>query len=86
MQIDLHEFDMFRLQNDDAYVGLQAPITVDESIQPIVIVGGFTIVVKNVIPNVFNGMANDGIDNVEEYTTTFNSDGQSTFLSNSTCV
>jgi hypothetical protein len=86
VQIDLHEFDMFRLQNDDAYVGLQAPITVDESIQPIVIVGGFTIVVKNVIPNVFNGMANDGIDNVEEYTTTFNSDGQSTFLSNSTCV
>ncbi len=66
---------MFRLQNDDAYACLQAPITIDESIQPIVIVGGFTIVVKDLIHDVFNAMENDGIDNVEEYATTFNNDG-----------
>ncbi len=75
VQIDLRGFDMFRLQNDDAYVGLQAAIIVDESIQPIVIVEGSTLVVKYLIPDVFNGMANDGIDSVEEYATTFNSDG-----------
>ncbi len=74
VQIDLCGFDMFRLQNDDAYVGLQAAITVDESIQPIVIVEGSTLV-KYLIHDVFDGMANDGIDSVEEYATTFNSDG-----------
>jgi hypothetical protein len=75
VQIDLCEFDMFRLQNDDAYAGLQVLITIDESIQPVVIVGGFTIVVKDLIPIVLNGMANDGTNSVEEYATTFNSDG-----------
>ncbi len=86
VQIDLREFDMFKLQNDDAYAGLQAPITIDESIQLVVIVGGSTIVVEDLIHVVFNGMANDGTNNVEEYAITFNSDGQSTLLSNSTCV
>lgn len=38
------EFDMFKLNNDDAYVSLQAPKSIDESMQPIVIVGGFIIV------------------------------------------
>lgn len=35
---------MFKLNNDDAYVSLQAPKSIDESMQPIVIVGGYTIV------------------------------------------
>lgn len=74
VQIDLCEFDMFRLQNDDAYAGLQAPITFDESIQPILIVGGSTIVVEDLIPVVLNGMVNDGTNSVEEYAT-FNNDG-----------
>ncbi len=39
------------------------------------IVGGSTIVVEDLIPDVPNGVANDGIDIVEEYATTFNSDG-----------
>jgi hypothetical protein len=38
------EFDMFKLNNDDAYVSLQAPKSIDESMQPIMIVGGSTIV------------------------------------------
>jgi hypothetical protein len=37
------KFDMFRLENYDACVGLQAPISIDEVIQPTVIVGGSTI-------------------------------------------
>jgi hypothetical protein len=35
---------MFKLNNDDAYVSLQAPKSIDESMQPIMIVGGSTIV------------------------------------------
>lgn len=37
------EFDMFKL-NIVAYVSLQAPKSIDESMQPIMIVGGSTIV------------------------------------------
>lgn len=51
---------MFRLENDDAYVGLQVPISIDESIQPILIKGCSTIV------GAFNGGANDEVNNVEE--------------------
>jgi hypothetical protein len=58
---------MFKLKNDDAYVGLQAPISIDESIQPIIIMGGFIIIV------VLNGGENDGT-NSEEYATTYNND------------
>jgi hypothetical protein len=75
VQIDLCEFDMFRLQNDDAYACLQAPITIDGSIQPIVIIGGSTIVVEDLIPDVSNGVANDGTNIMEEYATTSNNDG-----------
>jgi hypothetical protein len=35
---------MLKLNNDDAYVSLQAPKSIDESMQPIMIVGGSTIV------------------------------------------
>jgi len=59
---------MFRLKNDDASVGLQVSIFIDESIQPILIKGNSTIVDE------FNGGANDEINNVEEYATTSNSD------------
>jgi hypothetical protein len=60
---------MFRLGNDDAYVGLQVPISTDESIQPILVKGCFTIV------GAFNGGANHEVNNVEEYATTSNNDG-----------
>jgi hypothetical protein len=55
---------MFRLENDDAYVGLQVPISIDESIQPILIRGCSTIV------GAFNGGANDEVNNVKECATT----------------
>jgi hypothetical protein len=60
---------MFRLENDDAYLGLQVPISIDEAIQPIVIVGGFAITV------VLDGGEDDGTNSDEEYVGDFNSDG-----------
>jgi hypothetical protein len=65
---------MFRLENDDAYVGLHAPISIDESIQPIVIVGSFIVVAIDLVINVPNGGENDGAESVEEYATTFSND------------
>lgn len=53
---------MFKLKNDDAYVGLQALISIDESIQPIIIMGGFRV---TVVPN---GGEDDGTIS-EEYAT-----------------
>jgi hypothetical protein len=50
---------MFRLNNLDAYVALQAPISIDESIQPLVTIGGTTIVVANLVTNVLSGGESD---------------------------
>jgi hypothetical protein len=66
---DPTKFDMFRLKNDDARVSLQAPISIDKAIQPIVIMGGFTIIV---VPN---GGEDDGTNSDEEYVKDSNSDG-----------
>jgi hypothetical protein len=43
VQIDLTKFDMFKLENDDAYVGLQAPISFGELVQLVVIVICFIV-------------------------------------------
>ncbi len=69
VQSDPIEFDMFRLENNDAYVGLQAPISIDETIQPTVIVGGSTV---TVVPH---GGEDDGANSDEEYVGDSNSDG-----------
>jgi hypothetical protein len=61
---------MFRLKNDDAHVGLQAPISIDELNQPTMIVGGFTMVVGDLAVDVPNGRdQSDGIDIEKEYAT-----------------
>ncbi len=44
VQIDLTKFDMFKLENDDAYVGLQAPMSIDKLVQLVVIVAGSIVV------------------------------------------
>jgi hypothetical protein len=59
---------MFKLENDDAYVGLQAPISIDETIQPTVIVGGFTLNV------VLDGREDDGANSDQEYAGCSNND------------
>jgi hypothetical protein len=38
------EFDMLKLDNDDAYLSLRTPKSIDKSMQPVVIVGGFIVV------------------------------------------
>jgi hypothetical protein len=59
---------MFKLENDGAYIGLQAPISIDESIQPIAFVRGFTIAASDLVADVPNGRdQNDGVDTNEEY-------------------
>jgi len=73
IQIDPMELDTFRLQDD--YIGLQAPIFIEELVQPATIVRGVNVatidVVANVLPN--EGGGDDGT-NVDRYATTFNSD------------
>ncbi len=66
---------MFKLNNLDACVGLQAPISIDESIQPLVIVGGTTIVVANLVSDVPNWGESDGVESVKEDVATYGSDG-----------
>jgi hypothetical protein len=68
---------MFKLENDGAYIGLQAPISIYESIQPIAFVRGFTIAASDLVIDVPNGAdQNDGMDTNEEYaTSTSSSDG-----------
>ncbi len=73
------EFDMFKLNNDDAYVSLQAPKSIDESMQPIMIVGGSTIVCwwfGDLVGNVFTRGKNDGTNTLKEYATTFDCDNK----------
>jgi hypothetical protein len=65
---------MFRLNNLDAYVGLQAPISIDESIQPLVIVRGTIIAITNLVIDVPGGES-DGVKSVEEDVATYGNDG-----------
>ncbi len=74
VQTDLTKFDMFKLENLDAYVGLQGLISIDESIQLVVIVGGYTMITTYLVINVPNGGEDDGTENVKESVTTFSSD------------
>ncbi len=63
---------MFMLQSDDAYASLQAPISIDESIQPPIIIGGSIVVVEEFILDVLIKVANSGVDGVKEYDSSFN--------------
>jgi len=66
---------MFRLNNLDAYVSLQVPISIDELIQPLVIVGGIIIATTNLVIDVPSGRESDGVESVEEDVKTYGSDG-----------
>jgi hypothetical protein len=58
---------MFRLENVDEYVSLQAPISLDESIQPRIVLGGFIVNVVDVVVDTLDGEEDDGTDNLEEF-------------------
>jgi hypothetical protein len=60
---------MFRLENVDEYVGLQALVSIDESIQPTIILGGCIVNVVDVVVDIF-----DGTDSLEEFDSKFDSE------------
>jgi hypothetical protein len=67
---------MFKLKNDDAYVGLQAPISIDELNQPTMIIGGSILVVGDLAIDVLNAKdQSDGANIEKEYATKSSSDG-----------
>jgi hypothetical protein len=65
---------MLKLDSDDAYVSQRAPKSINESMQPIVTLGGSNVVVGNLVGNVLNGGVDNGTDSLKEYATTFDSD------------
>ncbi len=74
IQTDLMEFDMFRFDNINDYTCLQAPISIQESIQPATIVGGFIVASLNLDLVAHEG-EDGGVDSAEEYATSCDSDG-----------
>jgi hypothetical protein len=58
---------MFRFENLDEYVGLQAPISKDEYIQPTIVLGSSTINATDVVVDALGGEEDDGIDNLKEF-------------------
>lgn len=69
VQSNRTKFDMFRLEKNDAYVGLQTPISIDEANQRAVIVGGSIVIVAP------HGGEDDGANSDEEYAGDCSSDG-----------
>ncbi len=51
---------MFELENVDEYVGLQAPIFIDESIHPIIVLRGCIVNVVDVVVDTLYGT--DGLE------------------------
>jgi hypothetical protein len=67
---------MFKLKNDDAHVGLQAPISIDELNQPTMIIGCSILVVGDLAIDVLNAKdQSDGANIEKEYATKSSSDG-----------
>ncbi len=62
---------MFKLENDDTYVGLQASLSIDESIQLGMIIGCFTLIARDLVVDVLNGAKDDGVYTIKEYVTIF---------------
>jgi hypothetical protein len=72
---------MFMLENLDVYVGVQAPISIDESIQPPMIVGGTTLYL---VINVPSGGETDRVESVKEDVATYDNDGYISICPSST--
>lgn len=58
---------MFRMETTDEYLSLQAPISIDESIQLANIIGGLTVITFNVVANAPNEGLDDGNNSLEEH-------------------
>jgi hypothetical protein len=57
---------MFKVGNVDEYLGLQAPTSIQDSIQSTSVVGGCVVSVIDLIANVFSGEEENGIDSLED--------------------
>jgi len=68
---------MFKLEHIHDYVGLQAPISIEESIQPVEIMIGSTIATTNLVINDVAGTKVDEtnlVDSMAKYTSRSHSD------------
>jgi hypothetical protein len=74
VQIDPTNLDMFRLENLDEYVGLQASISIDEYIQPTIVLGGSTVNVVDVVVDAFDGEEDDGTNNLKGFDSSSNNE------------
>jgi len=66
---------MFILDNINDYTCLQVPISIEESIQPITIVGGSIVAPLDLV---INEGKDDAEDNITEFATSCDNDGQFT--------
>ncbi len=69
IQTDPIEFDLFRVGNVDENSSLQAPTSIQESIQPTNVVRGCVVSLIDLVVNDSNGEENNGVDNLEDYAT-----------------
>jgi hypothetical protein len=60
---------MFRVGNVDEYSCLQAPTSIQDSIEPTIVVGGCVFSVTDLVANVFSGEEENGIDSLEDHAT-----------------
>jgi hypothetical protein len=60
---------MFKVGNVDEYIGLQAPTSIQNSIQPINVMGGCVVNGTNLVANVYSGEEENGIDSLKDYAT-----------------
>jgi hypothetical protein len=76
VQIDPIDLNMFKLESLGEYVGLQAPISIDEYIHPMIILGGSIVNVVDVVVDPIDGEENDGTNNLEEFDSSFNNENK----------
>jgi hypothetical protein len=60
---------MFRVGNVDENSSLQAPTSIQDSIQPTNVVRGYVVSLIDLVVNVSNGEENNGVDSLEDYAT-----------------
>jgi hypothetical protein len=55
-------------------MGLQAPISIDESIHPTIVLGGSIVSATDVVVDALDGKENDGTNSLEGFDSSFNSE------------
>jgi hypothetical protein len=60
---------MFKVGNVDEYSSLQAPNSIQDSIEPTNVLGGCVVNATNLIVNVFSGEEENEVGSLKEYAT-----------------